>query len=408
MNYKYKFKKYYHKYYQLSNQIAGENDNFMENTRPKNMNDASLIFTMHLFDSLDGASNLISPINVSFALGLLQLVARGVTSNELTRLLSHKYNLDELKYIHSHFNNSVVKMTNVLIVDDKININQEYLDIVSKGIEGSCSMCPQPMIMPLASIVQRDFNDAKLITNIVNRNIEQNTDGMIKDIVRPEHINPNTSCTLINTFYFKGSWVNKFDVNNTTKMKFHRTETDMMDMMHQINHFNYYEDSLVQLIELPYDEKSYVMGIILPKKYLEEVGINYSVNNVPQFTPNEINEMINNVQYTKIDLYIPKFTQRKNTNLTPILKKLGVKTLFDTNAELDLMAPDIFVSNIVHESVIIVDEVGTKVATTMASAKPMIKLSKKEELKIFKADHAFVYYVRHINSNLFLFYGDIS
>lgn len=401
MDYKYKFEKYYYKFHRLLKQKGGMA------IQTKNMQNANIIFTINLFDSLDGASNLISPISICLALGLLQLGAKGTTDMELTRLLLHKYNLDELKYLYQHFNNDVIRMENIFIINNKIKINQEYLDLVGKGLDPGCIKCPNTKNIPLATIIHKNFEDAALIAHKVNNHVEENTDGMIKAVVNPQQFSPDVPFVLVNTVYFKASWMNKFDVNKTTKMPFHRT--NLVDMMHQINHFNYYENSAVQLVEMLYDEKPYAMGIILPRKYLDEEGVDYSVNNVPQFSPNEINEMINNMQYTKVDLYVPKFKQRKKIDLVPILKKLEVKTLFEAEAELDMIGQNISVSGITHEVVIIVDENGTKAAaTTVAIGEVSAPRPVEEEIKLFKADHAFIFYVRHVNSNLFLFYGDFQ
>lgn len=392
MDYNYKYRKYYHKYWHLKNkyQKAGQNKSLNAITQ-RSMSDASIFFTLNLFDSLDGASNLISPLSISFALGMIQLATIGNTDKELTNLFNHKYNLDELQYIYRHFNNEIVKMNNVFIINQNKPINKEYLQ----------------MIEPMTMVVHKNFDDAPLIAEKINQYVEQNTDGMIKNIITPKNINPRMFFVLVNTIYFKGSWKNKFDVRNTTKMKFHKTDDDMVDMMHQVNYFNYYENEMVQLVELPYDEKNYAMGIVLPKKYLEEDEMGFSVNNVPQLTPFELNEMINNIQYTRVDLYLPKFTQRKNIDLVPILEKLGVTTLFHPkDAGLDLISKDIYLSYIIHESIIIVDELGTEaVATTVIGAKSTAVLE-KETPKLFKANHAFVFYIRDVSNNLFLFYGD--
>ena len=240
--------------------------------------------------------------------------------------------------------------------------------------------------------------------------LKKKTNGMIKNLIDNQDINETMFFVLVNTVYFKASWENKFDVNNTTKMRFHKTPTNMVNMMHQINYFNYFENNILQALELPYDEKDYVMGIILPKRYLEEDEMNYSANNVPILSLANTNEIINNMQYTRIDLYLPKFTQKKNIELVPILKKMGITDLFNNHAELDIIekARGEFVSKIIHESVVIVDEIGTEAsAATVVLGKETASAPREEpKPKLFKADHAFIYYIRHIPSGLFLFYGD--
>lgn len=371
MNYRHKYLKYKQKYVNLKNglyETTTETQNVQDN-----ITDANNFFTIAMFDDLEGASNLFSPICVSILISLMQLAAINKTDQQLTKILQYKYSLDELEYMHKNFNNDVIKMSNILIVNDEFAINKEYRKMIKK------------LALVSAVIIQK-----------VNRYIEKKTDGLIKNIISTN--DPSPGIVLVGTTYFKASFQHKFNVTDTTKMKFHRTESNLIDIMHQINYFSYYENKSVQMIELPYDEKDYVMGIILPRKYLEEEGLDYSVNNVPKFTVQEINEFINNTQYIKVDLYLPKFVQKKNIDLIPILKKMGVD---DKLLHFDLISKNILVEKIIHESAIIVDETGTESPTIIKE-----QLSDDILPKLFKATHAFVYYVRHIPSNLFLLYGD--
>lgn len=403
MNHYHKYLKYKHKYIFLKNKLNLSNNQFAgkklsdHNSEIKlnngldmiknNIPDANNMFTLSMFDNLDGSSNLFSPIGISFALSLVHLGAIGNTNNELTKLLGYKYTLDDLEYIHELFNNEIMTINNVMIINQNNKINKEYLN----------------MIHNLALILEEKNDDTALISQKANNYIKEKTNSMIKNVISPNDINKYTSLILINTIYFRASWEHNFLVENTTKMEFHQTESNLVDMMHQINYFKYYENKSLQLVELPYNEKNYVMGIILPRKYLEEENMDYSMGNVPDLTPNELNEFINNTELKKIDLYIPKFTHRKNINLVPIFKKMGVIDLFDMKkAQLDIISKEIFISKIVHEAAVIVDEIGTKAAAVTAS------IVKQHEINpiLFKANHAFIYYIRYVPSNIFLFYGD--
>ncbi|XWV25564.1 hypothetical protein QJ856_gp0190 [Tupanvirus deep ocean] len=396
MNYQHKYLKYKQKYLKLKYQLQYggivTNQETEDSVPKKTITDANNEFSIILFENLDGASNIISPLSISFLLSLVHLAALGNTNRQLTNVLGYKYSSDELKRVHTLFNNDVMKMTNALIINKKIHVNKEYLELVDD----------------MAEIHNDDFHNSKLIATKVNNYIENNTNGMIKNVVQQSDISTDTIFVLINTIYFKASWQHKFNVRNTTKMKFHKTEGNMVDMMHQKNYFNYYENKSVQVVEMPYDEKDYVMGVVLPRMYLEENGLDYSINNVPQFSKQEINEFINNLEFTEVELYIPKFTHRKKYDIVPILKKMGLIDVFGVNAELDIMAKDAFISKIIHEAVVIVDEIGTEAAaTTVAFGRAMaVRPRIKEKPKIFKADHAFVYYIRHLPSNYFLFMGD--
>lgn len=393
MDYRKFYYKYFFKYWTLHNKLQiGGTDDDEEFFTDDSTSVPNYQFTIELFDNLQGTSNIFSPISIIFCLGLIQLSAAGRTDQQLTKILGHKYNLSELEYLYRTFNNSVMKITNAMIIDYDSRINEEYLDMINK----------------LAIIINDHFTNSDLIVSKINSYIEKNTDGMIKDIVKPTDISNKTPFVLINTVYFKASWQNKFLASNTKKMIFNKINSNVVQMMHQIANFNYYSNGSVQMIELPYSEKDYVMGIILPKNLSTDSELEYSINNIPIFPPAEITELINNLEYKLVDLYLPRFTHRKNIQLPPILKKMGLFDIFDERADLDITLDKIPVSNIIHEAVVIVDENGTEAAaativtTTSASLGPSIK----PEPIVFKADHAFIYYIRYVPNNLFLFYGD--
>jgi len=391
MNYHHKYSKYKYKYIKLKNkiQLAGADDEteVVVNTN-KSLSDGNNEFTIDLFDNLESASNIFSPLGIIFALSLIHQGTLGVSSSQITKVLGYKYSTDDLKQNHELFNNSVIKMINVFIINKNLGLKKDY----TNTIDG------------LVKIIKYEKDNAALSVYKANRYITNRTDGMMMNVVPPINISIDQSLIIINTVYFKASWQHKFDIRNTIKMPFHQTQNNLVEIMHQTNDFKYYENKSVQLIELPYDEKDYVMGIILPLMYLEGNNLEYSINNVPQFSMQEINELINNTEYTLVDLFIPKFVQRKKFHMIPTLKKMGITEIFDTTAsEFDVAIKKVCVSDFIHEAVIIIDEIGTEALDASIKKYPA---KQDTSVKTFKADHAFIYYIRHIPSGIFLLFGD--
>ena len=331
-----------------------------------------------IFDLISTNDSIFSPISITFALSLLHLSAHGNTDKQLTELFGHKYTLDELNNIYKLFNNEIMKMTNALIINKKYKVNNKYLESISN----------------LALIEQSDFTNINVIIKKTNDYIEKNTNGLIKNTLKENDINNMTIMILINTIYFKANWLHEFNIENTYKERFNNTK--QVDMMYQQNNFNYYENNKLQMIELPYKNEDYVMGIILPKD-----------NKIPIINTSQFNDLVNSLQEEKVQLHLPKFKHRKNIQLVPILEKLGVTDLFNNKANLDL-AKEAYVSKIIHEAVVIVDEKGTEAAAvTVIIMKQMMAMPTKKPI-IFKADHEFIYYIRHIPTNMILFYGNFD
>ena len=351
--------------------------------KPKQISKPNNTLTIKLFNQMNN-NNVFSPLSIIFALSLLHLSAFGNTENELSNLFNYKYSINELQQIYTIFNNDIMNLANALIINNKYKINEQYLTSIKN----------------LALIVHTDFNSTNstnIIVNDVNEYIKTNTKNLIKDILKHDDINDNTISILINTIYFKAQWLHKFKANNTDKELFKPTNK-MVDMMYQKEEFNYYENELLQLVELLYENNDYCMGFLLPKSTK-----NYDI---PKFNMNELNKYIANLQYKKVKLYIPKFKHRKTIRLIPLLEQLGVHDIFTNKAQLNI-AKNICVSNIIHEAVVIIDELGTEAAaTTIVMMELMAMPPTKEDPIIFKADHPFIYYIRHRPSNMILFYGD--
>ncbi|AGF85572.1 serine proteinase inhibitor [Moumouvirus goulette] len=394
MNYQKKYLKYKKKYITLKQKLDLENNMFGGKVTEfdSKISNANHLFTINTFNNFDKASNIFSPLSLNYALSILHLGALNKTNNELINLLKYKYNFDDLEYIKNIFNDDSIKMSNLFLINDKYKINEEYINLVDK----------------LAKFIFQNFKDPELISNKVNNFIEQKTNGLIKNVINPSDINENMILILVNTIYFKSKWLKPFKTNDTKRGKFYG-ENKFVDYMHRKDLYNYYENNSYQIVEIPYKNENYVFGIILPKLPINNDNVDYTINNVPILSTQEVDELINNLQLEKVDLEIPKFTQKKRIEFVPILQKMGLDQIFKQNAQLDIISQQVFISRILHEAVIIVDENGTKAsAVTIVTGLATMSAPIKENIKIFKADHPFIFYIRHIPTNMFLFYGDFQ
>lgn len=201
-----------------------------------------------------------------------------------------------------------------------------------------------------------------------------------KNILKHEYIKEEIKLIkkIISDIFKKNiEWKYKFI--NIPNMIFHDSPNEKIKMMQQINYVNYYENENIKIIEIPYIEEEYVMGIILPMQYLQEENMEYSIINVPHFTYKEINNFINNFENKLVKFIIPKFIHHRKNNLQLIFGKLN------------LLIPKLF-----NETIIIIDEKGYFISDYINYDKTFI------------ADHTFIYYIRYIPLNLFILYGDFQ
>lgn len=139
------------------------------------------------------------------------------------------------------------------------------------------------------------------------------------------------------------------------KMLFYRNlnEKIHVDMMQIEQHYEYFENDDIQIVEIPYDNHKYVMGIILPKNndlintLIDSIDLDY------------FNNLINSLSMENILLYLPRFEHKKTIKL--------VNNLFEPNVQFNFVNNnESFLSNIVHEAIVIVDEDGMAAAAVTA------------------------------------------
>ena len=172
---------------------------------------------------------------------------------------------------------------------------------------------------------------------------------------------------LLNAVYFKGMWTKQFDPKNTRKGYFYNFGDDKngveVDMMYIKEKFKYYEDEIVNLIEIPFAKDSSSAYIFLPNK---DNDINSFIGDFDQKKLNYYLEQLNSYE---VDLTLPKFELEFSSELNNALQKLGMKDAFDPGkADLTGMRKEgnIYISKVIQKTYLKIDEKGAEAAAVTA------------------------------------------
>lgn len=167
--------------------------------------------------------------------------------------------------------------------------------------------------------------------------------------------------------------------------------------------FLYAENEQAQLIELPYKDTSLVMSILLPKegRTLNELNLK---NVYPQLK--------SQLQFTPVNILLPRFKLELPLSLTEVLKQLGLSTAFNSEtADFSGMSGnrELFFSEVLHKAFLEVKEEGSEAAAATAilvarTSAPIAKPAAKE----FKARHPFAIFIQDSNSEVILFMGKLE
>ena len=336
---------------------------------------SSNVLAQKLFDVI-GRKSVYSPLSIAYIMSLLHLGSSGNTEAQITKLMTVINTTNDLMTCLKIF-----KLANVIMVNKDLPIEPEYLQ----------------MAQQLALVSSEDFSNCSAIVNKANSFIEKNTNNLIKDILKEDMISPDTAMILVNIIYFKEKWELPFKQCDTRKEKFNSMIE--LEMMTNTKYYPYHEDDHIQLVELSYVGNKYCMGFILPKNRL-------TVDNCIGY----IGKDFSRAKMRFVEVHIPKFTQRKKIDLIPLMKKMGVTDIFSSkDACLDKMISanlNTYVSTMIHEAVVIVDEDGTEAAATTMAVCTMESCCMTPNAVVFNANRSFVYYIKHYPTNTLLFVGD--
>lgn len=310
-------------------------------------------FQINLFKALlnsDKNSNLIfSPLSIFIALSLTTNGAAGVTKEEMLNVLG-----SDLEKI----NESCKKMISTLKSKENDDVNNFN---IANAI--FTKVTPTENFKNISESLFSSTTDKLESLEQVNNWCSQQTKGKIPKIL--EQLSENDMMVILNAVYFLGKWQKKFKAANTMSdhiFTLKSGKTQKVKAMKENLSINYYEDSNMQVAELPYQMDNMVAYVILPKTDIDSFTDGLSSQNLTQI-------FSSTVEPNFIKLVLPKFKIESSLILKDALVKLGMVTCFNENAaDFSQMTSgtELFIGAVVHKAFINVDEDGTEAGAVTA------------------------------------------
>lgn len=347
-----------------------------------------------------GGSFIMSPISVSYMLGMLNAGAEGDTQRQITDVLG----LDgSVKEINSYFKKVMDKASSIdstvtIKIANSININSargyrlipKYKENMQKFYDAQIDAFP--------------FTDDRNV-DIINNWCNTHTDGMIPKIL--DSLDPYAAMYLLNAVFFKASWTDKFDPNNTRNRIFTKQDGTILEhkMMHVAIKAAYGSNNLCKMLRLPYGNGSYSMYVLLPHegKTVGDIIQSLSAQQLEQQRTQEMT--IHNV-----DIMMPRFTTENEIGLEQVLSSMGMPLAFNPlAAQFSKMIKDeeLWVSMMMQKAKIEVNEKGTKAAAVTIAKGVTKSLSggNRTSYVEFHATRPFVYYIIDNSTGTIYFMG---
>ena len=349
-------------------------------------------FAFNIFrETRGGESNVISPLSITYALGMLNNGAAGQTQQEINQTLGFgEAGADGI----NAFCQKMLTEANTLDDKTKALISNTIFVNEGKGYRLQEDFTKKANEFYNAQPQSRNFYDGETM-DVINQWANDHTEGMIPTVLDNRTFRPESVSYLLNALYFKGMWSDPFDVAKTQEEAFGGGPN--VPMMHKYAEFNYTENNLYQAIVLPYGNGAYQMTVFLPREDKTIADVLGTLNGK--------NWKIRGYAYD-VDLKLPRFETESNINLIGPMSKLGMPTAFTTAAEFPYFCngSEIFIGNMFQVAKIKLDERGTEaVAVTVIDMPTGMPRTAK-----FHATRPFLYIISEQSTGAIFFIGQYT
>ena len=316
----------------------------------------------------DKGNVILSPLSADIVLSMVQQGAAGQTLSEMDTWFAPLY----LQ------NDEQLKVANSIWIEPAFPVKKSFF--------AAC----KPFN---AEVYNKPIKPAE-----VNHWVSDKTNGKIPTIL-PNEMPAALSMVLVNALYFKAEWAEQFNERATRLEPFYPANKPAYDikMMHKTEFFRYTQTDDAQVIELPYSMCPYAMDIILPADGVK-----------PAALARDILKVLDNMEYKRVALSMPKFKIEYERTLNDDLKALGIKQAFTSNADFSgLSNVTTYIDAVLQKTYIDVNENGTEAAA--ATAVMMVKSAFiREEPIEMKVNRPFLLLIRNDETGAIVFMGKIE
>jgi serpin B len=361
-------------------------------------------FSCDLFGSLSArrSGNLFfSPASISTALAMTYAGARGETEAQMADVLHFTLPQKRLHPVMRSLAGELRRddggyrllMANRLWGQRGVPFMPDFLEIIRENYG--------------AELGRLDFKtNSESATETINKWVAEQTDNKIQQLIARDVLDKLTQLVLVNAVYFKSKWASQFKTYNTSSTPFQISKTRKVDvpLMWQKDAFKYRAVKDLQILELPFAGHGVSMIVLLPKTTdgLGELETRLNSENLAKW--------LTGLQLQEVHVFLPRFRLTSQFQLNDVLLAMGMTSAFSPRtADLSRMTgePNMFISAVIHKAHVVVNEEGSQAAaaTVVSEPKSAPPRRKPKPTPVFRADHPFVFLIRHNKTGSILFLG---
>ena len=373
----------------------------------ENINSFSYKMYKKLRDMGEPHTNIFfGPSGIYTALLMMYMGARGSTADELRKLLElPEHDTDEFHKQYAQMwgkllvenngtNGSTLRVANRIWVKKNLSIHESYVAKIAEyydaGVDSDVDF----------------FNNTNGSREMINKWIEDQTNGKIRNMIKETVLSPATNFLLTSAMYFLGEWKDVFEKQDTKMTPFYASDGEELEveMMYKKSLMGY-EENLeynCQVCVIPYKNSKLRMVIVCPKATngLPELEQSLEKDNFSS-TMDWIGMQTNR----EVELYLPKFRIEQHLELADELQALGVSRLFG-HADMSRMTRtrDIVVNGVDHAAFIDCNEKGIEVAVVTTSGFVPTSMAVLREVR---CDRPFMFIIADKQTESIVFMGRV-
>jgi len=365
--------------------------------------DGNNAFAWSLYDVLraEPGNRFLSPFSLYAALSMAYAGARGETATEMRAVLhigdddvQHHAGLGALLRDLSGEKEGrayQLRIANRIFAQIGFSIEPAFLDLVTTEYA--------------APSEQLDFaGDPEGSRTAINEWVAEQTEDKIDQLLDPDTITSDTAVVLANAIYFWALWAEQFDPADTWDAPFtladgSQVAVPMMSAEVEARAaVGYPGDGTPSVLELDYEDHEVSFVVLLPATADGLDALEQTL------VAGGYDDLLATAQPGEFQVELPSFEFRDRLSAVAALRTLGAPAMFcDAAADFSGIAPDLCVSDVVHEAYVKVDESGTEAAAATAVVTRLQSAS-----PAFIADRPFVFAVRDQLTGTILFLGRVE
>ncbi|MEU5881715.1 serpin family protein [Spirillospora sp. NPDC047279] len=337
-------------------------------------------FALSLHGGLPGGGNFVwSPYSVASALGVASAGARGRTYEELAAALAPGGDLGDLGRElarAARLDHAEIAVANDLWTQSGLGFRAEF----QKAVLG----------WPGGALHDADLGgDPEGSRREINRQVEETTRSLIKDLIPAGSITAETVAVIVNAIYLKVAWLRPFGRNATAPAAFRAPSgTRQVPTMRQAERMGHAAGHGWRLATLGTGSEVLV-DVLLPDGDLAEAERG--------LTADVLGALYSASSHVKLDLALPRFRIEGEAVLNGALRALGVEAAFGRDADFSGITADggLWIDQAIHKAVLDVDEEGFEGAAATALVMRAVAFVPEDDPVPFVVDRPFLVIVRH-------------